>query len=519
MPIRRIPTYKQMAFETAVRNPERYLRILNIVKNYEGRLLDDNCLLEIVSTLYLVGEFSGDGVDIDNYSTVETIKNAVNKVNSTRRADGGFPAGYASRFWTYMRTLSEFGLVYARYKEKFEFSDMAKKLIIGEIDEQEIFSIQAMKYNRMSPYRNVKNDFNFFRFILKVIIKLRDENKYLSYEQFIVLMFSQTGNLDEALNILSSNKFPNPDSVYNFVKTYYGVYTKKNTITKDYPDVVRRIMIISGFITIRYKGIKFIEINENKLSYIKEILNIEFNLSIDEKTNAKKYFNKLDTQNDIFLHIAKKYRQVDVIDGELYANKIFDIIKLYEIDEEKIYKSINQIGGKESIIPEFQEIPSPLKLEFYIAILVALKYGNEYSISPNYKVDHIGKPYSHAPGDMGDIDVYTKDIYWLIEVTLIRNKNQQQNNETTSLIRHLCSDSYFVNYQKKYLSLVAPIIHNDTKQILDVSLVLNKNNGNNIYIKPYNIKDFVDITIKKHNFIDMEDYSKNIIDIFKSNLN
>ncbi len=45
-----------------------------------------------------------------------------------------------------------------------------------------------------------------------------------------------------------------------------------------------------------------------------------------------------------------------------------------------------------------------------------------FAIRPNYKADHIGKPYSHAPGNKGDIEIFSKQIYWLIEVTLIRNK-------------------------------------------------------------------------------------------------
>ena len=41
-------------------------------------------------------------------------------------------------------------------------SQIAKMLMKGEIDEQEAFSIQAVRYNRKSPYRNVSNDFNYY---------------------------------------------------------------------------------------------------------------------------------------------------------------------------------------------------------------------------------------------------------------------------------------------------------------------------------------------------------------------
>ena len=43
--IRRKPTHKQMAFETAVRNPERYIEILSAVSEFEGTVLNDKNLL------------------------------------------------------------------------------------------------------------------------------------------------------------------------------------------------------------------------------------------------------------------------------------------------------------------------------------------------------------------------------------------------------------------------------------------------------------------------------------------
>ncbi len=170
------------------------------------------------------------------------------------------------------------------------------------------------------------------------------------------------------------------------------------------------------------------------------------------------------------------------------------------------------------MIPEFGEIPSPLKLEFFISILIALKYKNEFTIRPNYKVDHIGKPYSHAPGNYGDIDVYSNKIYWLIEVTLIRNKAQLLNNETSSVIRHLNSNEEFKDYSNKYLSLIAPTIHEDTKNYFDVSLIQSQIDGKKIYIKPYNIEDFINTTLTKTNLLDMDNYSKKVFAEFKSKL-
>ena len=95
--IKRQATYKQMAFETAVRNPERYKGILTAISPYINKVLNDEMLLQVVSSLYLNGIVSSEGVQIDENSTIKNISEAVIKINSTRRADGGF-LGYQSRF-------------------------------------------------------------------------------------------------------------------------------------------------------------------------------------------------------------------------------------------------------------------------------------------------------------------------------------------------------------------------------------------------------------------------------------
>lgn len=508
-----------MALETAVRNPERYIGILTAIKDFEGKILNDETLLEIVSHLYLVGEVSSEEIEITEYTTVADIKNKVKNVNSTRRADGGFPQGFASRFWTYMRTLSELGFVYAQYNEKFQFSEIAKKLISGTIDEQEAFSIQAMKYNRKSPFRNVSNDFNFFRFILQALLKLKEKGNSLSYEQFVVAMFSHDGNVNDFIKILKANKFNDFGDVYKFVVKNYGVNTSENTITKDYPDVVRRVLIISGFVTIKYSGKKLIQLNENKLNYINELLKIEIKLTAEEKTDAKKYFDKLNSDDIKFIKIIEKYRIEDKIVADEYTNKLFSIIKDYKIDEQIITESIEAIGTRKNVIEEFKEIQDPLKLEFYISILIALKYGQNFVIRPNYKADHIGKPYSHAPGNKGDIEVFSKTIYWLIEVTLIRNKIQQLNHETTSVIRHLFTNEEFKDRLDKYLSFLAPVIHDDTREFYDISVIKSKMNGYNVRLKPYTINEFVTTTLQKQNIKDMTEYTENVFINFKNKLN
>jgi hypothetical protein len=384
-----------------------------------------------------------------------------------------------------------------------------------ELAEQEAFSVQAMKYNSKSPFRKNNNDFNFFKFIIGVLLK----KSRISYEQFIVATFSRNGDVEEFIKITEENSFNSPDEAYDFLKANGYNVTKFDTVTKTYPDVLRRVLIISGFISIRYIGKRMIELNENKREYVNELLSVDFNLSEEQKKNPKEYFDALNSKNEEYLEIVYKYRDEDRIDGNLYLNKIFSIIDEYNIDEEIIIESINKIGSRSSVIDEFMEIPDPLKLEFYISILIAIKYGKEFAIRPNYKADHIGKPYSHAPGNKGDIEIFSNDIYWLIEVTLIRNKTQQLNHETANVIRHLYSNEEFDDRLIKYLSFIAPTIHQDVREFFDYSIVKSKSSDYDVNIKPYTLPEFIEVTQVNENFEDMTNYTKDVFDSFRNNLN
>ena len=514
--IKRQATYKQMAFETAVRNPERYKGILTAISPYINKVLNDETLLQVVSSMYLNRIVSSDGVEIDENSTIENIAEAVIFVNRTRKADGGFPEGYQSRFWTYVRTLSEMGFVLAQYEQPLQFSQIALKLISNEIDEQEAFSIQAMKYNRRSPYRNVSNDFNYFKFILEVL----KQRERISLEQFIVSTFSNDGNVKEFLKVIDENTFGEPAEVEAFLRAEYGTNLKAQTILRDYPDVILRVLIITGFVSIQFRGKVFIYRNIANDDYINDLLSVNVELTDEEKENPSLHFAKLETYNNQLLEIVYKYRE-EIIeqDGFDYVKKLSEIIKLYELDEEKIVESIGNIGTSKNIIPAFRYIAEPLKLEFYLSLILALKYGKEFAIRPNYKADYIGLPITHAPGNTGDIEVYSKKLYWLIEVTLIRNKTQQLNSETTSVIRHFLEDNKINNYLSKYLSFVAPFIHQDTKEFFDYSIVRHKIKDQSFNLKPYSISEFIDTTLIANNFNDMENYTSQVIEDFRNNLN
>jgi len=389
------------------------------------------------------------------------LKSEIQK-HISHKADGGYPEGYQARFWTYMRTLSEFCFVLAPYNGELKLSLIAKKLINNELDEQEAFAIQSMKFNRKSPYKNVSNDFNYFRFIVKVLVHLGRQK--LSFENFILSMFNRDGNLQSFLQEIEASHFLDEGTLIAYLKTQYGVTNKRNTIFQDYPDAVIKMLRITGFITLSYKEKLYLSLNEDKMDFINALLAVPFEYTEEEKVDPLKFFQKAESLNDRLLGIVEKDKNANTLTPEFYSSKLENVIQTYQLNENKVVSLIEKLNKNKSPLPseEFKYIPDPLKLEFYISLLVYMKYGNDFNIKPNYKMDSVGMPISHAPGNQGDIEIYDATIYWLLEVTLVRNKTQQINNETTSVIRHLITSENSLNSPKKYLSLVAPVIHQDT---------------------------------------------------------
>jgi len=505
MRIKQKPQFKQMALETAIRNPERYKDILAAIYQFQNRTLNDGTLLELVTHLYregIVTTLAGSG--FSNLS-IDEQKAKVRIVNETRRADGGFPSGYASRFWTYVRTLSEFGFVYAEYGEPLLISEVGQKLIQEKIDDQIAFATQAAIFNRKSPFCNVSNDYNYFRFIISVLKRLHSLGRGLSYHEFVLSLFSKNGDPEEFIEEITRNSFYNDEILYKYIIHFHGTHNKQQTILKDYPDAVLRMLKITGFISIQYSSRIKIFINHEKLALIDEIFSRDYYFSETQKTNKKLYFAQYSLYSLALLKITENWTADK---GEDVHRKLKLVIDNYSLNLAKIKDILENFQKNKD--KQFKYVPDPLKLEFYLSILLYLVYGQDHIVAPNFKTDSLGMPISHAPGNKGDIYVFSDYINWLIEVTLIRNKQQQFNNETTSVIRHIQEDK-----REKFLSFVAPFIHEDTRTFFDHEIIRMIMEDKKVFIKTYEIQEFIDNTILRQNLNSMKSYSSKILNKLK----
>lgn len=473
--------FKQMSLEVAVRNPERYEGILKTFAKFEGTVLDDKGVLNVYSQLYLDEVVSADALS-DEILTKKFVCNWIVN-NCSHNNEWGYPTGYQAAFTRYLKTLSEFGFIYAQYNQELRLSPVAKALVSGKITLSEAFALQSMRFWRKSPYRRVLNDFNFFEFIIDAMIELKKKGHRLSYNQLMVGLFSDDGNVKDFLSLLENNKVgDDADKAYALVKRKYSQVdaehakaAKIESAFRDYGNTVFRVLQLTGFVTVEYTGVLMLTPNENRMPLYKALKEKNFFVSETAKEDEEEYFEQLGSFDASLESLILSYREkVDHSTAE-YNKKIPNIINSYGLTADSIEQALVRVSnGDKKGKDTFWFIQDPVKFEFLLTLFVYTYYGDTFEYKPNFICDEAGIPYSHAPGNIGDIEIFNKDRYWLIEATLIRSKNQQVNNETVNLFRHI-DDT--IDGQK-YLTLVAPYIHEDTKLIFNVASIITMIKGN-----------------------------------------
>lgn len=506
--------YKQMALEVAVRNPERYEGFLRTYSKFDGHRLDDAGILDIYTQLYLDGVVTTSDFDADEVSEKFIRRYIVE--TKTHNNEWGFPTGYQAGFTRYLKTLSEFGFIYSQYNEPLRLSPMGKAVVSGTLSLSEAFALQSMRFWRKSPYRRVLNDFNFFRFILEVIQRLNEQDRKLSYPQFMLALFSDDGDVDAFLDLISKYKIGNDfDAAYSLaVKKYdqvdaeHGKVIKIESSFNDYGNTVFRVLQLTGFITIDYQGVMLLSINSLRNQLLRELMAMDFSIPETAQEDEEEYFQILGSLDSRLLNVILKYRDAQSYSVDGYNQKLKSIVETYELDKDSLAVYLNEVSDGKGDKKAFWYIQAPLKFEFLLSLYLYACYGDEFEYKPNYLCDESGIPYSHAPGNIGDIEVFNSQQYWLIEATLIKGKTQQVNSETINLFRHIDQDKKGA----KYLSLVAPYIHDDTDLLIKVATVVTMSESNSlVFAKPYATRDFVEITNECNSLANMQDYTISFI--------
>lgn len=243
-----------------------------------------------------------------------------------------------------------------------------------------------------------------------------------------------------------------------------------------------------------------------------------FKITSKAKENEEEYFKLIGTFDSNLENLIVSYRKKEDHSTAEYNKKIPQIINSYNLDKATIKQALIKCSAGDTKGKDcFWFIQTPVKFEFLLTLYIYMYLGNEFIYKPNYICDEVGIPYSHAPGNIGDIEIYNKNCYWLIEATLIRSKMQQINNETVNLFRHLDK----AKNGNKYLTLVAPYIHSDTKLIFNVAAIITmlETKALILYSDAQTTDEFVEELSKNRYFENIQLRSKTFISNLREKLN
>lgn len=214
---RRVLRRKPISFDTTLRNPARIPQFISILRNFEGKVLNDEIALklegEIIRQKIFEPTKSTLGTYIKKYNDKfffiadDLSKNAPNRVNAiyekweksdpgsiplndiiyllqntiTKHKEANWKGGWESRIHTQFNFLNELGLVNVEKNKPIKISDNGHLMIHEYRDgypindnhdesfEQSAFLNAFSKYQINNPYRSNTIKVNFFPLVLNVI--------------------------------------------------------------------------------------------------------------------------------------------------------------------------------------------------------------------------------------------------------------------------------------------------------------------------------------------------------------
>lgn len=460
--------FKTYSMSTTIREIERIPDLMNTIIRLEKENLNFiGCRLDKISKEKYVSEIIKDGF-VTSPKVDQFILNKINdKVILSDREVAKFMdqaiqrPGWSGRLSNYLNKTESLGFSY-----RMNNHVMTTKLGNFFVS----YPIEAVQWSLINiPVNNpLKRNLNSFTIMGNIANYLKHYKKRtISKENLAVLLSLHSG--DDVFN----NKLFNND-ICEAVKLSPSL--SENTIY-DYVDEMIRTLMFSGFFTREFNGIRatdfllskideILNVSYKKIEEFKTINTIEEMISLIDSFSFEETIenNKLDISNQLKIKSLSSEFSYDELKG--YINQVMN-------REIPSIKKINQIN---------YQINSGIKRFVWMEWLVALMLtkNNDFIITPNLSLDNFGFPISHAGAGKPDIEMNHNGKISTIEVTLISNRTQLLNSETTNLVRNLKS----INGTSIFL--IAPKIHEDVKLFFDYV-----SKTQNIQIKGIPIIDFI----------------------------
>lgn len=486
--------FKVFSINTTVRNPQRNLEFLEHFQKFNGLVFDNK-----VKMLYLIELVKNGVYKFSNISNTikEKLDNdiALNEAEIKEAFENNPQAtGFSGRVMTQLRALKDQGfLIFSNDKNptitmtNLAFELISRKTIITDIYAKIMIGLHSNNPARTSLLNKSRVFLNTI-FVIDLLKnewnKLGKEAKGILRHEFksFVLGMKDCDYKQCVSEILSYRKIygleENKDYIEDYLFSKQGLERVTYTTLNDYADEVFRKFEMTGLLVARGVA-KYTYYDFSSFEYKKiESLLIEYkDYSCKEFDNAGEYVAFLDNiklpwiesqavrkavikQKAKNLNVAIKDDEFDNLNNlenklnqTFYQQALKSKIEVSQIDTLLNELRILASGAQEK--SSLDNIPEPLRLEYLLALILGKKYGSK-NLESNLIYNENGEPLSYAPAGKADL-LYENFSF---EATMIKNRNQQLNSETTSVARHFY-ESKKQNALEQRAMLIAPYIHWD----------------------------------------------------------
>lgn len=496
--------YKVFSINTTVRNPKRNLEFLEMFVPFSGKPFDSSAKEEYLFECVKRGIYRFNNVDeMVKYKLQNDIELSTQEVKQAFK-DNPQATGFSNRVVTQLRSLKDQGFLdFAKDAKSggaaiYNITFLGKALLDNIVSSNDIYTISMIGLHGKSPIRpavyNETRPFLNTLFVMDEVKHLLEkkgkEFKGILLHEFaaFVLSMKDCNYKNAALEIIKyREKFHNSinkEYIENYIYNIQGLLKISfDTLTIDYVDDVYRKFEMTGLL--RKHGFyqnTYIDFSSQNYGKVKQILENFSGYYWHDFSSKKEYYNfieniELPWNADEVNRLKVLQEKADFLGADISNLKLLDDIEKYLNDicsKTAIAKQVEKFSfeeiSKELLIlskdvdsepsEKVRDLSQALRLEYLLALLFAKKYGADCVIS-NLIYNDDGEPLSFAPGGQSDISFHSKDLNLIIEATMIKNKNQQINSETSNVSRHLqnLKTRSGIDFG---LTLVAPYIHRDT---------------------------------------------------------
>lgn len=500
--------FKVYSINTTIRNPKRNADFLKLFKKYDKLVMDNINTYKYFFDLVQNGIYTFTNIPISVKEKLESgielsDDEVIDAIEKNPQA-----TGLHGRVMTQLRALKDQGFLRfekaARGQNKITITKLGHEIIDNEIDGTITFTKAMIGLHAKNPARrSMLNESVPFLNTLFVINEVNKEWRNMGHEPkgilrhefgaFVLSMkdcdYKRAAN--DIIEYRKRNRYKiNEKDIINHLNKNDILELKMNSVIADYPDDVFRKFEMTGLLVARgqfgYRYIDFSKYNMEKVKIILEdyknysfkhftteddyyfyLENIKIPWEKDELIRRKVIESKCDVLGLKFDEKLDLTSQEQMLDQMFYRKALDNAIK--DIELELIKQELKILAGTSDAETKFGDLGEPLRLEYLLALLLGKIYGTSKLVS-NIIYAENGKPLHYAPAGKSDIILYDEKGSYILEPTMQKGRNQQLNNETTNIVRHVEIEKEKSGLDFRVL-MIAPVIHIDVTRFFKYMVV------------------------------------------------